>query len=393
LLITVRPGHFSGPRSVRYAGVLGIRHVMLRSPRYVIATVIAALALLIVGTALLASVHARVRVSRTNEHLERGTLLTQRGKLGAAVDEYHAALALERDNRTARRALALTLLSLGRLSEAESYLRDLQREQPTDGVLNRALARIYAARGRVMDARAAYQRAIYGEWPGDPIDPRIATGFELIDYLRRLGAREEMVAELVRLKAELPPGHIASARHVAALLAASGEPSLAIDLLSASALTAPRDVDLLAQLADVQAAAGRTLEARATLERAVALEPTRTSLGDRLAVINRVLALDPTLPRLRLVTRTRRARLLLAAVVEQTRVCHDSPEGESARDWKDAASRARGPAPATAEAADQEIALAARLWAAVPACHASSPEARAIQQVLQQIEAAAEPPS
>jgi tetratricopeptide (TPR) repeat protein len=366
---------------------------MLRSPRYVIATVIAALALLAGGTALLASVHARVRLSRTNEHLERGNTLAGRGKLADAVDEYHAALALQRDNRTARRALALTLLSLGRLSEAESYLRDLRRDQPTDGVLNRALARIYAARGRVADARAAYQRAIYGEWPGGALEQRIATRFELIEYLKRLDAREEMVAELVRLKAELPPGHIADARHVAHLLAASGEPALAIDLLRASVLTAPRDVDLLAQLADVQAEAGRTLDARASLERAVALEPTRTALVDRLAVVNRVLALDPTLPRLRLVTRTRRARLLLAAVVEQTRACFDSPEGETARDWKDATTRLRGRAPATAEAADQEMALAARLWAAVPACHASSPEARAIQQVLQRIEPAAEPPS
>jgi tetratricopeptide (TPR) repeat protein len=366
---------------------------MLRSPRYVIATVIVALALLFAGTVLLGSVHERVLVARTTEHLERGDALAARGNLAEAVDQYHAALALDRDNRTARRTLALTLLSLQRLTEAESYLRDLLREEPTDGALNRALARIHAARGRRAEAHAAYQRAIYGEWPGEELQERIATRFELVDYLKRLNAREELVAELLRLKAELPPAQIAAAARVATLLGEAGEPAAAIELLSASILTAPRDVELLTQLADLQSGVGRTLDARATLNRALTLEPTRTALAERLAIINRVLALDPTLPRLRLVTRTRRARLVLAAVVEQVRPCQEPRGAESAPDWQDATSRLQRRAPTTAEAAEQEMALAARLWAAAPACHSSSPEARAIAQVLQRIDAAAETPS
>jgi tetratricopeptide (TPR) repeat protein len=362
----------------------------MRSPRYTVATVVAALALLSGAAALLGSVHDRVRGSRTAGHLHRAEALSAAGNLDRAIAEYHAALALERGNRAARRGLALTLLSLQRWAEAESYLRDLLREDPTDGVLNRALARVHAARGRDGDARAAYQRAIYGQWPDGAVEERIATRFELVDYLRRADARAEAVAELLTLKAELPPGQIAAARRVAVLLAGEGQLAPAIDLLTASVVTAPRDPQLLAHLAELQANAGRPLDARATLRRAVALEPDQPDLAERLAVIDHVVALDPTLPRLRLVTRSRRARLLLAAVLEGTRACDENPPPEVAEARSEAAKRMRRRTPRTAEAADEEIALAARLWTAASECHSSTPEARAVAQVLQRIEASAE---
>jgi tetratricopeptide (TPR) repeat protein len=363
------------------------------SPRYIVAKVITILAILSGATALLGSLHERVRMSRTTEHLQRADALSAAGDLDRAITEYHAALALTRDNRAARRGLALTLLALEQWSEAESYLRDLLREEPTDGVLNRALARIHAARGRDEEARSTYRRAIYGQWPAAPVEERIATRFELIDYLKRVKSSEEVLAELLTLKTELPPGQIATARRVADLLANEGELASAIDLLTASAATAPRDTQLLAQLAELQTNVGQTLDARTTLRRAVAVEPQRADLAKRLALINHVLALDPTLPRLRLVTRARRARLLLAAVLEQTRACKDDPQPEIARARDDAERRVRRRAPTTADAADQEMALAARLWGAAPACHGSTPEALALAQVLQRIEPAAEPPS
>jgi Flp pilus assembly protein TadD len=365
----------------------------MQSPRYILAMVVAALGVLWAATALLGSVHERVRITRTIAHVQRAESLALAGDLDRAITEYHAALALERENRAARRGLALTLLALERWSEGESYLRDLLREEPTDGVLNRALARIEVARGRDQEARSAYQRAIYGQWPVDSVEERIATRFELVDYLRREKAGEEVVAELLTLKAELPPGHIVAARRIADLLADAGEPALAIDLLTASAATAPRDAQLLAQLAELQINAGSTLDARSTLRRAVALEPKREDLAERLALVNHVLALDPTLPRLRLVTRARRARLLLAAVLEQTRACQDESQPEVAPARDSAERRVRRRAPTTADAADQEIALAARLWSAASACHGSTAEARALAQVLQRIEPAAEPQS
>jgi tetratricopeptide (TPR) repeat protein len=366
---------------------------MVRSPRYIVATVLAALAMLGGATALLGSVHERLQRSRITAHLQRAEALAAAHDLAGAISQYHAALALERENDAARRGLALTLLSLQRWAEAESYIRDLLREEPTDGVLNRALARIQAARGQEEEARRAYQRAIYGQWPAAPADQRLATRFELVEYLRRVAGREEVVAELVTLKAELPPGRIAAARRVAGLLAESGETAAAIDVLNASLATAPRDSELLVHLAALQAGSGRMLEARGTLRRAVALAPQRADIAERLAIIDHVLALDPTLPRLRLATRANRARVLLAHVLEHTRACRENDDTEMARDRAEAERRRRRRAPGTAETADQEIALAARLWKAAPACHGVTAEARALAQVLEGIESSAEPPS
>ena len=286
-------------------------------------------------------------------------------------------LQLERDDPDAARALALTLLRLGRLDESESYLRDLLRRDPTDGLLNRGLARIHAARGRDAEARAAYQGAIYGHWSGDPVRERSDTRFEFIEYLVESGAEDEVLAELLRLRAELPAGRTADARRAAQLLADRGATGLALETLAAAALASPRDVDLLAHLADLQMNSGRTADARQTLQRAVAIEGG-AGLASRLALVNRVLLLDPTLPRLGIVARTRRARLLLNAVLARTEACHEqSPELNGLR--REASKRGR---PATdAERAERELLLASQIWLAAP-CHGEDIESRAIVEVL-----------
>jgi tetratricopeptide (TPR) repeat protein len=322
-------------------------------------------------------------------HLERGHQLVAHHELAAGTNEFRAALALERDHVEASRALALTLLSLGQIEEAESHLRELLGENPTDGPLNRGLARIHAMRGHDAAARIAYQRAIYGDWPGDGVAERNSTRFEFIDYLTKIGARDEVLAELLRLRAELPSGRTAAARRAADLLVERGAGDLAIETLRTAVLTAPRDVELLVHLADLQSNAGLVQDARSTLRNAVAIEPGRSDLSERLHIVDRILALDPTLPRLGLVTRTRRARLLLGQVVEGTQACDDDPPVKALRDV--ARQRTRARVRGDAEAAEEDLALAARIWAAAPACHASSLDAHAIGQVLQRITAASEP--
>lgn len=367
--------------------------VSIQQSRRLTVLVLVLLGALFSATAFLNSVHHEVRATRARAHLDRGRALAAQGDLAGAVREYRAALSLEREHPEAARVLALTLLSLGRLSEAENYLRDLLRGNPADGPLNRGLARIHAARDRQSEARSAYQRAIYGEWPGDALSDRMDTRFELIEYLTRLDAREEILAELLRLKSELPAGQTVAARRVADLLARHGAPELAIDTLDSAVTNAPRDVDLLEHLASLQMNAGRSAEARRTLRRALAVQPSDVELREQLTIIERVLALDPTLPGLRLVTRTRRARGLLSAVLEQTRACREHPDTPpglaSARD--EAARRLRRPARGDAEVAEEELALASQIWSASAACHGSDAEARAIAQVLQRVEALTEP--
>jgi tetratricopeptide (TPR) repeat protein len=361
----------------------------IRSNRLLVLVVVAALTALATSTVLLKSLHAHVRDERVREHIDRANAFASAKQYDRAAEEYRAALQLRRDDPQAGRALALTLLELGQLGEGESYLRDLLRKDPTDGPLNRGLARVYAAYGRDASARAAYRRAISGEWPGDAIAARIDAHFEFIDYLTRTGAQQEVLPELLQLRAELPPRHVAAARRTAQLLTERSAPDLAIETLKTTALTTPRDVDLRAQLADLQTRTGRLADARATLNQAAAIDARRDIL-DSLTVVDRLLALDPTLPRLSLVARTGRARLVLEAVLSQTNGC-PGESAEMAALRREAANRVRRPIGRDAGRAEEELALAERLWAAAPECSRAMPEARALTQILERVAASSEP--
>lgn len=357
-----------------------------------IAFVLASLVLLAAATGILASVHHDARESLARAHADRGAALADRGALEAAVSEYRAALSLERGKMETERALALALLSLDRVSEAESYLRDLLQRDPTSGPLNRGMARIHARRGRDAQARVFYNRAVYGEWPGDPAAARLETRFELLEFLMEHDARDDALVELLQLKAELRPQQSEAIRRVADQLVQVGAPQSALELLREGAAAAPKDVELLAHLARHERAAGETSAAVATLRRALGLEPKRQDLRDQLTVDTRVLALDPMLPRLRMVERTRRARQVLEAVASETRPCLD--EGDEGRALLREAARHRARrATASAERAEQEIDLALRLWTAAPACRGESPEARALAAVMERLVPAEAPAS
>ncbi|MGH8637268.1 MAG: tetratricopeptide repeat protein, partial [Burkholderiales bacterium] len=117
----------------------------MANPRHrLVALVIAALAVLATATALLASIHHEARDALVDRHFARGNALVEQGQPAAAIGEYRAALSLGRDRLAIERALALTLLSVGRISEAESYLRDLLLRDPVNGPLNRGMARVHA---------------------------------------------------------------------------------------------------------------------------------------------------------------------------------------------------------------------------------------------------------
>jgi tetratricopeptide (TPR) repeat protein len=351
--------------------------------RVTIALVAASFAVVTSLALTLRSVHAHVLQDLVHTHISQGDALATAGRLDEAVVQYRAALQLERDDPTAGRSLALTLLRLGRFGESESYLQDLLRLDPTDGVLNRGLARIHAAHGREAEARAAFQRAIYGHWPDAAIGERIATRFELLEYLTRIGAHAEVLPELLRLRAELPAGRTAETRRTAELLAQYGATELALEMLAAAATANPRDVDLLVQLGQQQLNAGQISAARATLQRAVAIDG-RDDLRSQLAVVDRILLLDPTLPRLGIVARTRRARLLLQAVLARTESCG----GNSAQMRTLRQGAARGiRRSADAERAERELARAGEIWRAATTCHGEDVESRAITEVLERVAA------
>ena len=349
--------------------------------RSLIVLVIACLTGLFSATTLLASYYHEAKRARAHRHFEQAESLSAGGHLDDAAGAYRAGLALERDNVEAERGLAIALLALGQRDEAATYFADLLRREPTDGPANRGMARIAAAQNRPADASVFYQRAIYGLWPEGMVDARIATRFELVDHLRQTASRDAIHAEVLRLKAEIPAADIPMYRRVARLLLETGAPEEAVDALREAAAAAPRDPALLTDLADSEMKAGMWAAARRTLLRALAVE-RRKDLGARVALVERVLALDPTEPRLRLGARTRRARRVLAAVFEHTKRCA-RPEAVAVQEEAQQHLRRRGDV--DADAAERDLDLAAQLWSLAPECETDTVEARALGEVLRHV--------
>jgi tetratricopeptide (TPR) repeat protein len=347
------------------------------------------LAALFAATTALNGWYHDQRAGRARAHRHAGDVQTAHGQLERGVEEYRAALLLERDDPESKRALALALLRLGRLSEAESHLIDLLRRDPVSGPLNLGLARIHSQRGADGEARRLYQRAIYGEWT-DVVGGRMDARFELAEYLQAHGTRDDMLAELLRLKAELPEDATAAARRLAGLLLQAAAPDHAIDVLRPAVATNPRDVELLAALAEAYVRTGQSADARRMLRRAVAIDPDRLELRERLQVIDRALTLDPTLPNLRLTTRARRARDLLSQVHELTAACAATPAaGAARRAAQQRLQRRRAP---TVETAEDDLAAASQLWDAAGDCRAPGPDAQAVSQVIERLRAVSEDP-
>jgi hypothetical protein len=171
-------------------------------------------------------------------------------------------------------------------------------------------------------------------------------------------------------------------RRLAAALAEYGAEGLAIQTLTSAAASAPKDAPLLAQLAALQLQQHQPGAARTTLRRARTIDRDDEAIAGELQMTERILELDPTLEGLRLVTRTRRARLVLTAVLEEVGPCAE--EAAVAPDVAEARRQLRRRTRASAEEAERDLELAARIWAAAP-CRGSGPDARAVTYVLDRV--------
>ena len=332
-------------------------------------------------TTLLASYYHAEKHDRAGRHFAAAQQLATGGHLEEATHAYRAGLALDRDNGAAQRGLALTLLALGHHAEAATYFDELLRRDPTDGQANRGMARAVAVQSRPADAIAFYQRAIYGRWPDTMPDARTETRFELVEYLRTHASQDTVHAELLRLKADVPPERTELRRRIARMLAGAGAGDDAVATLRESSSASPRDVALLSDLADAEIATGAWAAARRTLRRALAIDPG-DALRTRSALVDRVLTLDPTAPRLRSSERRQRARRVLAAVVAQT----DSCAGENTSLLRtEGLEQLRSGRRADDEAADAQLELASRIWDSAPGCQRPGIESRALSEVLRRV--------
>lgn len=334
---------------------------------------IAIIALVIAALTALDLSLARTEEAEMQRSAERnyskGLDLLRQGKTSEAVEALRTAHGLDRDNKSYTLSLIEALMAAGKLSEADPLMNEIRMDQPNDGRANLVAARLSVRKGKTRDAEAYYHRAIYGEWPADPALHRIAARLELIDFLKKKGNQEDVIAELIPLQEEAA-GNPALQAKVAQLFLQAGSPSRAADLYRSLIQHNPKDAAGYAGLGEADLQLGDYRAARSAFLKASQRDSRDSHIRDDLELSNTLAALDPTVRQLRSIEKYRRslrilelARSSLAACVSGQPAQADI-QPQSLLSAADKALAAKTPALVSNEMAENVLDLAGRLWQA-----------------------------
>jgi tetratricopeptide (TPR) repeat protein len=271
-------------------------------------------------TGFLSSAYEHARISRGREYYQIGRELQAAGAVQEAAEQYRKALLFTPDEVDYRLSLAVALVELGQLDEAQSHLEELIEDEPTSGVVNLMLARVAERRGKVESAIQFYQRAVYGYWPQKKLAARHAARWDLVGLLEKQNRRNELVGELLQLEANAPDDPKEKSK-IGFLLLQYGATSDATNLFRDLAKEHPRYVEAHHGLGQSYFDSGEYAAARREFQRAIHVDPSDRENVQLLSLTNAVINLDPSLPRLNSGERLARSRRLLERVVHDLNDC------------------------------------------------------------------------
>jgi chloride channel protein, CIC family len=255
------------------------------------------------------------QAARAERALRAANELMSRERYDEAIASYREALSIT--HRTADRlALGLALAKANRPAEALIYLEQVLREEPANGPAHLAIAQIDATAGRIDDAVAHYQRAIYGAWPDRVDESRLAARLEMIQLLEKAGRREQAAGELAAL-AETRPGDLELQKRIARQFVQLGAQSRAAEMWSDIANRHPEDPETWRELGETRLAMGDFAACRDAFRSA--------HLDQRAELCASASIMDPTARGLGAAEKRRRSRMLLAAVRKELGDCAISP--------------------------------------------------------------------
>lgn len=336
-------------------------------------------ALAVVG-GLLSYYFRSARAGRAERFYERGNALVQKDLYAEAVEQYRNALSLSHSIQY-REALAMTLVKAGSYKEASIYLKELLNSKPASAPANLGMARVAVGEGRIDEALAYYHHAIYGVWPTDAEQNRLASRIELIQALGNAGRRQQAQAELLSLVAAMP-GDLTVKEKIAPLLLQYGLPKEAADLAHDITTRDPQDAEAFAELGEAQYALANYTTARGALLVALRLNPNDTTVQKLLDSCNQILSLDPTQRGLPVIERYRRSRDLLAKVLELVSSCNLAGVPETVTAAQKSVAQ-RGRPRSYSDATDANMSAAEQLWqAAAKSCSAVPPGDAPLSKVM-----------
>jgi tetratricopeptide (TPR) repeat protein len=271
------------------------------------------------------------------------------------------------NNEQYRFAHIVALRNLGRIEQAEHGLNELLARDPSDAEFNLAMARLLSSQNRP-DWDWFYHRAIYGTWDANAAERRKEVRFEFAERLAQTGANRELLAELLLLQG-VDKDDLSTQKRIASLYLQAGSASRAAEIYRSVLRKEPRDSDALFGLGEAALAEGRYRTALNYFRSAGRRGADQEKLEQRIQMTSEVLELDPTLRSLRLATRLRRTRDLLARTVTIFTSCRPDdkpPDLQSANEALQAKPRRTAE---IEEAIETNLSLGESLWeAALEAC-------------------------
>jgi CIC family chloride channel protein len=334
--------------------------------------ILAGMSAALIAVALLATFltyYFRAERTRRSDHaFQMANELYQKDRLPEAIEQYRYALSISH-RADHRLALAVALVKVERMNEAEIYLNEVLRQHPNSGPAHLALAHALAGEDRPDEAVPQYRRAILGSWDDHPSENRFRARAELIDFLTKSHKSAETRAELLALAADLPPD-TALQKQAGRMLLDHGLAREAADLYRRMTAAGPPDAAEYDGLGEALFASADYQGADAAYRKALAIDAADAVAARRSELAGKILALDPDRRGIGSRERYRRTQDILRDVVDHVAACGAAgPDVEAAQA---ALARKKAP-PSFADAADENLDLSRRLWSARPStCNSSS---------------------
>jgi protein O-GlcNAc transferase len=243
---------------------------------------------------------------------------TEMGDFSAAIRAYQAAIRLTPQFSYLSYNLALVYQRMNRKQDAETSYRKAMMLAPDSAEPYNALGTLKASDGKAADAERLYRQAL-DKNPGliaarhnlalllakdknrqaeaialwrtnltrfpDDLPSRLSLAETLTQDGDLPGAIEQY-RRVLALKPDYIAAHVALAR----LLSKSGDAEGALTESRSASMADPKNAGVLEQIGDIEAARGRTVEARAAYQAALGLsteKAARKRLGDRLKALPR----------------------------------------------------------------------------------------------------------
>jgi tetratricopeptide (TPR) repeat protein len=298
------------------------------------------------------------RSQRAEGYYKTGNALLRQDRDDEAVQQFRDALSGAPGNPQYRLALGLALAKGRHFAEASVYLNALLKRDPGNALASLGEARIAVAQGQPADAVKLYRRAIDAMWPPGEEANRMQARFELASLLEKSGQKTQAVAELLEAFGSAG-ADLETKKKIGQLLLSYGAPREAADVFRNVVRKDDRDANAYAGLGQAELAFENYPEARDAFRNALERNPSDETSRKQLALIERVLALDPNARGLRAAARYQRSKELLQAEIAKFDQCQP---GSKLSDPARQAAAARPRRAELEDAADTNLALAEDLW-------------------------------